>query len=127
MWRAKGTLGFERHIDRVFEAAEYLTQMVREREDFEMVIEQPECTNICFWYVPPSLKGVPRGEEYNAKLHKVAPKIKERMMKEGSLMMTYQPLKTRPNFFRFVLQNSSLERADMEYVLNKIVELGKDL
>lgn len=127
MWRAKGTLGFERHIDRVFEASEYLTQMVREREGFEMVIEQPECTNICFWYIPPSLRKEARGEEFNARLHKVAPKIKERMMKEGSLMMTYQPLRARPNFFRFVLQNSSLDRSDMEYVLNKVEELGADL
>lgn len=57
----------------------------------------------------------------------VAPKIKERMMKEGTMMITYQPLNDLPNFFRLVLQNSSLTLADMDYFVNEIERLGSDL
>ncbi|XP_040166564.1 cysteine sulfinic acid decarboxylase [Anopheles arabiensis] len=128
MWRAKGTAGFEAHIDKVFENAEHFTSSIKARPGFEMVIEQPECTNVCFWYVPPGLRGVPRDSaEYRDRLHKVAPKVKERMMKDGSMMITYQPIHDKPNFFRLVLQNSSLDKSDMNYIIDEIERLGKDL
>jgi glutamate decarboxylase len=57
----------------------------------------------------------------------VAPKIKERMMKEGTMMITYQPVNDLPNFFRLVLQNSSLTKSDMDYFINEIERLGSDL
>lgn len=127
MWRAKGTNGFEDHVNRVFENAEYFTQQIKSRKDFEMVLEHPECTNICFWYVPPSLQNVPRDDEFRQRIHRVAPKIKERMMKEGTMMMTYQPLREKPNFFRLVLQNSALNKDDMLHIIDEIERLGCDL
>lgn len=128
MWRAKGSAGFERHIERVFENAEYFAQLLRKRNDFALVLEQPECTNVCFWYVPSSLAAIDRDSaEFRERIHTVAPKIKERMMREGTLMMTYQPLRCIPNFFRLVLQNSSLTRADMQHIVEEIVRLGEDL
>uniref|UniRef100_A0A182JUM8 Glutamate decarboxylase n=1 Tax=Anopheles christyi TaxID=43041 RepID=A0A182JUM8_9DIPT len=128
MWRAKGSAGFEAHIDKVFENAEHFTSSIKARPGFEMVIEHPECTNVCFWYVPPGLRSVPRdSSEYRERLHKVAPKVKERMMKEGSMMITYQPIHDKPNFFRLVLQNSSLDKSDMNYIIDEIERLGKDL
>uniref|UniRef100_A0A182QH49 Glutamate decarboxylase n=1 Tax=Anopheles farauti TaxID=69004 RepID=A0A182QH49_9DIPT len=128
MWRAKGSAGFEQHIDKVFENAEHFTSSIKARPGFEMVIENPECTNVCFWYVPPGLRSVPRDSaEFRERLHKVAPKVKERMMKDGSMMITYQPIHDKPNFFRLVLQNSSLDKADMNYIIDEIERLGKDL
>lgn len=60
-------------------------------------------------------------------LEQVAPRIKERMMKDGSMMVTYQPLRNQPNFFRLVLQNSGVERADMDYFVQEFERLGSDL
>ncbi|KAJ6645878.1 Acidic amino acid decarboxylase GADL1 [Pseudolycoriella hygida] len=127
MWRAKGTNGLEEHVNRVFENAEYFTKQIKSRCDFEMVLEDPECTNISFWYIPPSLQNVPRDDEFRLKIHRVAPKIKERMMKEGTMMMTYQPLGDKPNFFRLVLQNSALNKDDMLHIIDEIERLGCDL
>ena len=76
----QGTLGFERQINGLFELRDYLVSQLKQFEDFELVLEevkllmhyttfqpwflndedynqavlQPECTNVCFWYVPPS-------------------------------------------------------------------------
>lgn len=128
MWRAKGSDGLEQHVDRVFENAEYFTQLLRRRDDFALVLPEPECTNVCFWYVPPSLASLDRqGAEFAARIEAVAPKIKERMMREGTMMMTYQPLRSIPNFFRLVLQNSSLTREDMQHIVAEVVRLGEDL
>lgn len=32
---------------------------------------QPQHTNVCFWFLPPSLRGMPESEEKREKLHKV--------------------------------------------------------
>lgn len=128
MWRAKGSAGFEAHVNKLFENAEYFTEQIRNRSDFEMVIDRPECTNICFRYVPPSLQQLSRdSEEYKLAVHKVAPKIKERMMKEGNMMITYQPLREKSNFFRLVMQSSALNEDDMLHLIDEIERLGHDL
>lgn len=127
MWKAKGTDGLEAHIDKVFENAAFFTETIKKRSNFKMVLEQPECTNICFWIIPESLKGLENEPYFNEKLHKIAPKIKERMMKEGTMMVTYQPQKKLPNFFRIVFQNSGLEKTDMLHLVNEFERLSKDL
>lgn len=127
MWKAKGTSGLEAHIDKVFENAEFFTQHIKRRPGFEMVLENPECTNICFWYVPKSLRGRESDPDFKEKIHKVAPKIKERMMKEGTMMVTYQPQDENPNFFRIVFQNSGLEKSDMLHLIEEFERLGQDL
>lgn len=127
MWRAKGSDGLEAHVDQVFANAEYFTEEIKKRTDFEMVLDRPECTNICFWYIPPRLQKMQRNDDFEQEIHKVAPKIKERMMKQGNMMITYQPLRKTTNFFRLVMQNSSLNRNDMHYFIDEIERLGKDL
>nr|NP_001285910.1 black, isoform C [Drosophila melanogaster]AHN54424.1 black, isoform C [Drosophila melanogaster] len=127
MWKAKGTQGLEAHVEKVFRMAEFFTAKVRERPGFELVLESPECTNISFWYVPPGLREMERNREFYDRLHKVAPKVKEGMIKKGSMMITYQPLRQLPNFFRLVLQNSCLEESDMVYFLDEIESLAQNL
>lgn len=127
MWRAKGTRGLQQHIERLFENAQYFTEELKKRENFQLVLENPECTNICFWYLPPSLINLERDNAFWEKLHKIAPRIKERMMKEGTMMISYQPIGDKPNFFRMVMQDSALTKADMMHVLDEIERLGNTL
>lgn len=127
MWKAKGTQGLERHVDKVFENASFFRDAIAARPGFELVLPEPECTNVCFWYVPPSLRGAQNEPDYQERLHKVAPAMKERMMREGCMMVTYQPLDQLPNFFRIVFQNSGLERADMLHLVEEFERLGGDL
>ncbi|KAL9931069.1 glutamate decarboxylase-like protein black [Glossina fuscipes fuscipes] len=127
MWKAKGTNGLEEHVNQVFKMSEFLTEAIRKRSGFELVLDQPECTNVSFWYVPPSLRNMERNEAFSTKLHTIAPKIKENMMKKGSMMVTYQPLHKLPNFFRIVFQNSCLTETDILYLLDEIETLGNKL
>ncbi|XP_057377339.1 cysteine sulfinic acid decarboxylase-like [Daphnia carinata] len=127
MWQAKGSLGLERHVDTLFENAAYFTSFIRDREGFKLVLEEPSFVNVCFWYIPPSLRNSQHDEDYHEKLHRIAPKIKERMIKKGSMMITYQPLRNLPNFFRLVLQSSGVNTKDMEFFAEEIERLGCDL
>ncbi|KAK6632509.1 hypothetical protein RUM43_013276 [Polyplax serrata] len=124
MWKAKGSSGFESHIDKIFDTARYFKESIEQKSDFQLVLTEPECTNVCFWYIPRSLQSSNYTEE---ELHKVAPRIKERMMREGSMMVTYQPLRELPNFFRLVIGNSALGPDDMDHIIEVIQTLGSDI
>ncbi|XP_023936449.2 cysteine sulfinic acid decarboxylase [Bicyclus anynana] len=127
MWKAKGSEGFEKHVEKLFDNANYFLEHIRQREGFRLVIPKPECTNIMFWYIPKCLRSCENEPNYYERLHKVAPKIKERMIKEGSMMVTYQPQGNLVNFFRIVFQNSALDHKDMIYFANEFERLGSDI
>lgn len=59
----------------------------------------------------------------------VAPKIKARMIIEGSMMIGYQPNESKGlvNFFRIIIRNPDCDSSDMDFVLDEIQRLGKDL
>uniref|UniRef100_A0A2K6BF10 Cysteine sulfinic acid decarboxylase n=1 Tax=Macaca nemestrina TaxID=9545 RepID=A0A2K6BF10_MACNE len=126
MWKAQGDQGLERRIDQAFALARYLVEEIKKREGLELVME-PEFVNVCFWFVPPSLRGKQDSPDYHERLSKVAPVLKERMVKEGSMMIGYQPHGTRGNFFRVVVANPALTCADMDFLLNELERLGQDL
>uniref|UniRef100_A0A8C5SH15 Glutamate decarboxylase 1 n=1 Tax=Laticauda laticaudata TaxID=8630 RepID=A0A8C5SH15_LATLA len=128
MWKAKGTVGFENQINKCLELSEYLYNKIKNRQEFEMVFEgEPEHTNVCFWYIPPSLRGMPDSEERREKLHRVAPKIKALMMETGTTMVGYQPQGEKVNFFRMVISNPAASKSDIDFLIEEIERLGQDL
>uniref|UniRef100_A0A8C4SB67 Glutamate decarboxylase 1 n=1 Tax=Erpetoichthys calabaricus TaxID=27687 RepID=A0A8C4SB67_ERPCA len=128
MWKAKGTVGFEQHVNKCLDLAEYLYTKIKNREGYEMVFSgEPQHTNVCFWYIPPSLRGMPDCEERRERLHRVAPKIKARMMECGTTMVGYQPQGDKVNFFRMVVSNSASTKSDIDFLIDEIERLGEDL
>uniref|UniRef100_A0A672J3M7 Glutamate decarboxylase 1 n=1 Tax=Salarias fasciatus TaxID=181472 RepID=A0A672J3M7_SALFA len=128
MWKAKGTVGFEQHIDKCLDLSAYLYNKIKNREGYEMVFQgEPQHTNVCFWYIPPSLRGLPDGAERRERLHKVAPKIKAMMMESGTTMVGYQPQGEKVNFFRMVISNPAATRSDIDFLIDEIERLGNDL
>lgn len=67
----QGTDGLEAHIDTVFDNAQFFTEQIRHRPGFKLVLDKPECTNVCFWYTPPSLRGQETCPDFKDRLHKV--------------------------------------------------------
>lgn len=74
--RLQGTDGLEAHVNENFDNAEYFTEKIRNRPGFELVLDEPEYTNITFWYIPPSLRGRQNDPDFKNKLHKVLEKKK---------------------------------------------------
>ncbi|XP_045153506.1 acidic amino acid decarboxylase GADL1 isoform X1 [Echinops telfairi] len=125
-WKALGTFGLEERVNRALALSRYLVEEIKKRDGFKLLME-PEYANICFWYIPPSLREMEEGPEFWAKLHLVAPAIKERMMKKGSLMLGYQPHRGKVNFFRQVVISPQVSREDMDFLLDEIDLLGRDM
>lgn len=57
----------------------------------------------------------------------VAPQIKGRMMEKGSVLIGYQPLGAKVNFFRCVFSNPATQQEDIDFLLDEIIRLGHDL
>ncbi|MCL4143560.1 UNVERIFIED_CONTAM: hypothetical protein GTU68_008796 [Idotea baltica] len=130
MFKVHGLDLLGKRVDNAYEAARHLEKELKKREGFRLVLEERDCTNVCFWYIPPSLRGCSETEEWWKKIHKVAPIIKGRMLEAGSLMTGYQPLESKKlvNFFRMVTTGFPLSTKEhMEFVADEIERLGKDL
>ncbi|NWW18725.1 CSAD decarboxylase, partial [Falcunculus frontatus] len=126
LWKAVGSRGLGWRVERAFAATRYLLEQVKRREGFQLVME-PEFLNLCFWFIPPSLRGQESSPEFWDKLGKVAPAIKEKMIRKGSMMVGYQPHGSRVNFFRQIVTNPAVTRQDLDFFLDEIQELGWDL
>ena len=50
-----------------------------------------------------------------------------RMMYAGNLMVSYQPLDDKPNFFRSIISNQAVTEEDVEFMLEEMDRLGIDL
>lgn len=71
MWKAKGSVGFEKHVDAIVETSMYLAECIKARTGFQLV-SMPQFVNICFWYVPSYLRNYAKHNgDYTKKLHKV--------------------------------------------------------
>ncbi|CAB1312487.1 unnamed protein product [Coregonus sp. 'balchen'] len=126
MWKAVGSKGLQERVDRAFAHTRYLVEEIKKREGFQL-IGKPEFVNVCFWFIPPSLRGKENSPDYHDRLSKVAPVIKERMMKQGTMMLGYQPQGGRVNFFRMIVISPQLSHQDMTFCVNEIERLGNDL
>ncbi|KAG9434168.1 cysteine sulfinic acid decarboxylase [Apis mellifera carnica] len=126
MWQAKGTSGFEKHIDHLMKLSALFKEEVEKRDGFKLVTN-PCFINVCFWFIPLTLRIQNSIYDYKKRLHEVAPKLKEKMTKRGSLMINYQSLHEKPNFFRFVIQNSGVDTQDIFYVFDELENLGESM
>ena len=57
----------------------------------------------------------------------IAPALKEKMVLKGTMMIGYQPLGDRVNFFRVVVSNLELTNADMDFITDEIERCGANM
>merc|ERR1719440_2078535 len=103
-------------LDHVWNISRYLTEAIKERNSNFILINDPMCTNVCFYYIPPCLQKEfdfhvdysQWTEEMKSRISKVCPSIKKMMQERGTMMCTYQAQKEHVNFWRMVSISSCL-------------------
>lgn len=130
MLKARGTDEFGRLMDNSIAQAQYLNKVVSTRDGFRPIqSESFQFTNISFWYIPKSLRGLEENYDWWTKLYTVAPTIKERMVLSGCMMVGYSPLpcKNKGNFFRMTLACFPPTRnEDIDFIIDEIERLGEN-
>lgn len=131
MLKARGLYGFEELMDNAMDMADYLQQVLATRSGFRLIQDERfQYTNVCFWYIPKSMRDQKEDEQWWQQLYTVAPTIKERMIKRGSMMIGYCPLphKQKGNFFRMTLTCFPPARADViDFLVDEIERLGDEI
>ncbi|XP_060077568.1 cysteine sulfinic acid decarboxylase-like, partial [Ylistrum balloti] len=69
MWKSKGDKQLEKAVDNALDCAKYLANRMADTEGFRLLL-QPEFTNICFWYIPPSMRNEKEDEGWKTRLSK---------------------------------------------------------
>lgn len=127
----RGEDEMESLVDNVFSIAAYATDKIQKTPGFRLVLPQGyQGNNVCFWYIPRSLRQSDDTLPDFDVLHKVAPAIKAKMMTEGKIMVNYQPLTSKklPNFFRLVLTCVPPSSTDnMDFFIDQIAQLGETI
>jgi glutamate decarboxylase len=131
-WRSRVNEGFEKQMNRLMDLTAYQVARMKEQPDkFYFINDSPECTNVCFWYVPERLrpKEFPQYGtiDWMSEMGKVTAQIKGRMMTSGTIMISYQPLGEYPNFFRSIISNQAIQESDVDFMLSELDRLGHDL
>lgn len=142
MFKAYGEKGLRDRVDRSIALAKYTEQKVNDSANhypgntadgaFSMAAEM-NFSNVCFNYVPKCMRpynAETASDEDKARLHKVAPILKDRMQREGAGMITYQPNheKGLPNFWRLVFASSwNVAKEDVDELLSRMDRLGADI
>jgi glutamate/tyrosine decarboxylase-like PLP-dependent enzyme len=133
-WKVHGDKGFEERIDHNFANAQYCAQRLRERKDKFELLAEPECIQVCFFFVPKSVRGLPKGPERDRKLGLLTPMIRREIQKSGRMLVNYNPLHASepnfaflPNHFRIVFSNPEQTREDVDFALDEIERLGENL
>jgi len=130
-WKSRGDKGLAKMVEHSFQLARHTVEQMREDADSWVIVYPPSCTNVCFWYVPKSLRPfnpeTATREQVQA-MHKVAPRIKKTMQECGDAMIGFQSIDNKPNFFRLVFP--SCHRTTTQHVdqmLRRMTEIGDDL
>eukprot|EP00761_Pharyngomonas_kirbyi_P001339 gb/GECH01001343.1/.p1 GENE.gb/GECH01001343.1/~~gb/GECH01001343.1/.p1 ORF type:complete len:511 (+),score=121.63 gb/GECH01001343.1/:1-1533(+) len=142
-WKCHGDEGYARRVDIAWENTQHLVQGIKKRSDRFRLVCEPEFCNICFYYIPESLRDKiidknaetvlssdPKFMESDEmkQLGQVTQAIKRKMQHAGTMLVNFQPLgKDLPNFFRMILNCPQVNSDDMEFVLEEIDRLGHNL
>jgi len=126
-WKAYGNVGMAQRVESCFETALHLRDRCRTTPGFRLLVEDPECTNVCFWYIPPSLREQTEDEDWWTKVSRVAPAIKAKMQTTGAMLIGYQPQEEFVNFWRMVVASPENTIQDMDHIIDTIIEFGEKL
>ena len=59
-------------MERFIELTQYLLEgLLKRPERFQLIVAEPECTNVCFWYVPTRFRTMAPGPERDRLLGQV--------------------------------------------------------
>eukprot|EP00656_Telonema_subtile_P021157 TRINITY_DN22195_c0_g1_i1.p1 TRINITY_DN22195_c0_g1~~TRINITY_DN22195_c0_g1_i1.p1 ORF type:complete len:427 (+),score=143.68 TRINITY_DN22195_c0_g1_i1:300-1580(+) len=136
-WKFLGDTGFEARIDHAFNTAAALRANILARPASFRLVASPEsvCTNVCFWFLPPSVRGegapAEGSDEWRKKVHAAPVVVKQKAQEQGAFMVGFQSIvlandPSPPNFFRMISIGPNVHPEDMIWLLDQIETLGAD-
>lgn len=134
MLKVRGLTAFHDIVDHNFALRDYFVGRLKQSPNFRLVLPEFQYTNVCFWYLPKRMlsgDSAPReSKEWWAEIYQVTTAIKEKMVLEGTAMISYSPLKHKGigNFFRMVFTSFPKRSiGDIDDLIEIIINAGESL
>lgn len=135
-WKFYGKQGLGHRVDRALSSASEFMDLVRSRRGFILVKDPSPFLQICFWYVPESIKDTVNawksqsgdGALFQGKMAVVTRVIQQRINHSGAFLVDHAPLPGVPDFFRIVINapTVSVDR-DLVALLDRIESVGNEV
>jgi glutamate decarboxylase len=125
-WKARGSSGFENHVDTLYELSNYLCDALRNHPNFELAF--PEMDNrlkVNFWYMPDFVREIEDPKLQKEVLGKCTSFIKKQLVFNGKLYITAQPYRDYAQFFRINLVDARRTGEDLDRIITEIENVGK--
>ena len=113
MWKAKGHSGLEDFVNTQYEKQEYLVDLIKKNPRLKLV-HNPEFLNVCFQVIP---------LDESLDINKYNFDLRFRLVKEGKMLTNFSSFSDGTVFFRHILANNMTEKADLEHLLNHLLEM----
>ncbi|MFI4882575.1 MAG: pyridoxal phosphate-dependent decarboxylase family protein [Phycisphaerales bacterium JB064] len=127
-WKARGDAGMAALVDRKFDLATKMRELVRERDRFELLSDPDEVgggCNTCFVYHHPSLDGLSPERRLRA-IDAGTHVMRERVRLRGRVLTNYAPV-FGVRAFRHVSANDRATEAELSLILDEIEAVGREL
>ncbi len=131
-WKVRGDAGLAARIDHAVAMADFARMVVGASDGAFVPLVDTGFTNLVFLWVPEALRpldpawlATPEGAATRDRLHRLAPRIKARMQREGTAMLGYQPVHG-VNCFRLLVMNPAVSPDDVEAILGLIDRYGTE-
>lgn len=119
-WLYYGYDGLQKRVDHAYAITEYFVSKVAHREGFQLVVEQPQCLQVCFYHHPPGFSGEDHTE--------VTRYVSRELHHQGKYLMDFSPNpanNTHGEFFRVVFNLPTLTDATIDDLVESIESVGK--
>ncbi len=120
-------------VRKAFSNSTYLVDQIKKSKNLYLY-QEPQSTNVCFWYIPQQLTLPNTNHEDNLAyimkhhdvIHPLTSRIKDLMLRKWQIMTTYTHIKWFPNFFRMICISPKVDHQDLDFVVSHIQELGRN-
>lgn len=120
-WLYYGSKGFESRIDHAYEILDYFVQSIKKDSRFSLVIDDPQCLQVCFYY---TLDGFKENDKTDITRY-----ISRELHSQGKYLIDFSPNPTSKDnqgeFFRVVFNSPILTSDVVDDLINSIVNVGK--
>ncbi|KAK6464645.1 glutamate decarboxylase 2 [Scheffersomyces coipomensis] len=124
-WLYYGYEGFQKRINHAFKIVEYFVTQIKQDSRFKLIIDDPQCFQVCFYYKPKSYKSHDNTD--------ITRFISRELHKLGKYLVDFSPNPTakpkeneeRGEFFRVVFNSPILTDKIIDDLISSIIKVGK--
>lgn len=118
-WLYYGYQGLQERVDHAYRIVDYFVLVISSTTGFDLVVERPQCLQVCFYYHPPNFEG--------SNYTEVTRYVSRELHRKGKYLVDFLPNPARDGhgeFFRVVFNSPILTDSVVDDLVASIIEVG---